>query len=193
MHHHAGTLTDNTVGRLGRPNEDDCELLNILESSRGWFIGLVAQCDYLARRTSAQIETVGSPLLNMAQDMMKTIAQLHQVYSLLASQNSFINIEIARASNVMAELSRSDNQAMLKLSELSRQDAQLMIEIARDSRSVALATTRDSASMRIIAIVTILFLPATFTAVCTLKRWPSQILTFICRRSFLHQSSISLR
>ncbi|KGQ02679.1 hypothetical protein BBAD15_g12103 [Beauveria bassiana D1-5] len=76
----------------------------------------------------------------------------------------FINIEIARASNVMAELSRNDNQAMLKLSELSRQDAQLMIEIARDSRSVALATARDSASMRVIAIVTILFLPATFTA-----------------------------
>ncbi|KAK8142844.1 hypothetical protein G3M48_008092 [Beauveria asiatica] len=82
----------------------------------------------------------------------------------LPRSKRFVNIQIARASNAMAELSRSDNQAMLNLSELSRQDAQLMIEIARDSRSVALATARDSASMRVIAIVTILFLPATFTA-----------------------------
>ncbi|KAJ5518967.1 Mg2+ transporter protein CorA-like/Zinc transport protein ZntB [Penicillium expansum] len=64
----------------------------------------------------------------------------------------------------MAQLSRSDNQAMLNLGELSRHDAKLMIEIARDSRSVALSTARDSASMRILAIVTVLFLPATFTA-----------------------------
>ncbi|KAJ5404123.1 Mg2+ transporter protein CorA-like/Zinc transport protein ZntB [Penicillium cosmopolitanum] len=53
---------------------------------------------------------------------------------------------------------------MLNLGKLSRYDAKLMIEIARDSRSVALSTARDSASMRILAIVTILFLPATFTA-----------------------------
>lgn len=69
----------------------------------------------------------------------------------------------------MAQLSRSDNQAMLNLGKLSRYDAKLMIEIARDSRSVALSTARDSASMRILAIVTILFLPATFTAVSNVK------------------------
>ncbi|KAJ5934261.1 Mg2+ transporter protein CorA-like/Zinc transport protein ZntB [Penicillium verhagenii] len=64
----------------------------------------------------------------------------------------------------MAQLSRKDNQAMLNLGELSRHDAKLMIEIARDSRSVALSTARDSASMRVLAVVTVLFLPATFTA-----------------------------
>lgn len=72
----------------------------------------------------------------------------------------------------MAQLSRSDNQAMLNLGELSRHDAKLMIEIARDSRSVALSTARDSASMRILAIVTVLFLPATFTAVSDPKSMP---------------------
>jgi hypothetical protein len=58
---------------------------------------------------------------------------------------------------------------MLNLSELSRHDAKLMIDIARDSRSVALSTARDSASMRILAMVTVLFLPATFTAVSDVK------------------------
>lgn len=58
---------------------------------------------------------------------------------------------------------------MRMLAELSRRDAELMIEIARDSRSVALATARDSAAMRVIAAVTVLFLPATFTAVSDLK------------------------
>lgn len=56
MHHHAGILTDKTVGRLGYPDHEDYELFNRLESTRGWFIGLIAQCDYLARRTSAQLQ-----------------------------------------------------------------------------------------------------------------------------------------
>jgi hypothetical protein len=58
---------------------------------------------------------------------------------------------------------------MRTLAELSRRDAEFLIEIARDSRSVALATARDSAAMRVIAAVTVLFLPATFTAVSNLK------------------------
>lgn len=41
----------------------------------------------------------------------------------------------------------------------------LMKALAEDSKAVAMATARDSAAMRVIAVVTILFLPATFTAV----------------------------
>ena len=54
---------------------------------------------------------------------------------------------------------------MRSVAELSRQDNQIMLRIAEESRTVALATARDSAAMRVIAAVTILFLPATFTAV----------------------------
>ncbi|KGO48624.1 Mg2+ transporter protein, CorA-like/Zinc transport protein ZntB [Penicillium expansum] len=137
-------VADKTVEVHQFPShEDQKELLVKLENARGWYLGLVTQGEYLMRRTSAQTDTI---------------------HSLLASQNSIVNIDIARASNAMAELSRSDNQAMLNLSELSRRDAKLMIEIARDSRSVALSTARDSASMKVLAVVTVLFLPATFTA-----------------------------
>ena len=53
---------------------------------------------------------------------------------------------------------------MQTIAELSRQDNKLMLQIAEDSKAVALATARDSAAMRVIAAVTILFLPATFTS-----------------------------
>lgn len=55
---------------------------------------------------------------------------------------------------------------MQSLAELSRRDNELMIQIAKNSRQVALATAQDSAAMQVITAVTMLFLPATFTAVC---------------------------
>ncbi|KAI9368841.1 hypothetical protein BJX61DRAFT_546148 [Aspergillus egyptiacus] len=130
IHQYTETLTDRPVGNPQRQSRHDRSELSIkLENARGWHHGLVAQCEYLVPRTSAQIQAV---------------------YALLASQNSIVKIDIARASNVMAELSRSDNQAMLHLSELGRRDARLVIDIARESRSVALSTARDSACMRVI-------------------------------------------
>ena len=38
------------------------------------------------------------------------------------------------------------------------------LEIARDSKTLALATQRDSTSMKTLAVVTMVFLPGTFTA-----------------------------
>jgi hypothetical protein len=61
-----------------------------------------------------------------------------------AQRDSAVNLEISQESKNIAELSRKDNITMQR---------------------VALATARDSAAMRIIAAVTILFLPATFVAV----------------------------
>lgn len=59
---------------------------------------------------------------------------------------------------------------MLVIAENSRRDTQLMLQIAQDSRAVAVSTARDSAALRVIAGVTILFLPATFIAVSTTSR-----------------------
>jgi hypothetical protein len=54
---------------------------------------------------------------------------------------------------------------MRAIAELSCRDNQLMLQIAEDSKTVALATARDNATLRVIAGVTIFFLPATFAAV----------------------------
>lgn len=58
----------------------------------------------------------------------------------------------------VAECSRQENIAMRQIAEDSRR-------IAEDSKAVALATSRDSAAMRTISFVTMIFLPATFVAV----------------------------
>ena len=86
------------------------------------------------------------------------------MYCLVASRDSLTTIEITRASHDLAEKSRSDNLTMQAIAKLSRQDNKLMLKLAEDSRAVALATARDNAAMRVIAAVTILFLPATFTS-----------------------------
>ncbi len=51
---------------------------------------------------------------------------------------------------------------------MSARDNAAMKAIAEDSKNVALLTRLDSTNMRIIAVVTLFFLPGTFTAV----RWP---------------------
>ena len=53
----------------------------------------------------------------------------------------------------------------MQIAEASQRDNAAIKAITEDSKMVALATSRDSAVMRTIAAVTILFLPATFTAV----------------------------
>ena len=62
-----------------------------------------------------------------------------------------MNIEIGDASKKIAEASLRDSAAMKA--------------IAEDSKKVALLTRQDSTNMRIIAAVTLFFLPGTFTAV----------------------------
>ena len=66
------------------------------------------------------------------------------MYSLIGQRDNRLNIEIGDASRKIAEDSK---------------------KTAEDSKKVALLTRRDSANMRIIAAVTLFFLPGTFTAV----------------------------
>jgi uncharacterized membrane protein len=47
--------------------------------------------------------------------------------------------------------------------------------IARDSRALSAAAKRDSSAMKIIAILTTLFLPGTFVAVCQVFPLPGQV------------------
>ncbi|MCJ1283554.1 hypothetical protein MMC26_002884, partial [Xylographa opegraphella] len=47
---------------------------------------------------------------------------------------------------------------------IAREDSKANIDIARASRSIALASQRDSASMKTIAVLTMAFLPATWVA-----------------------------
>ncbi|KAF5126292.1 hypothetical protein E5D57_000189 [Metarhizium anisopliae] len=127
-------------------DNDQRELVYKLQHIDNWFLGVAANCGYLSERATAQSQTV---------------------YCLIASQDSSTNIEIAQSSREIAEQSHKENGAMRSLAELGRQDNELMIQIARDSRAVALAAAQDSAAMQVIAAVTMLFLPATFTATTT--------------------------
>jgi hypothetical protein len=56
-------------------------------------------------------------------------------------------------------------KASLCISEASYRDSTAMKSLAEDSKHVLLATSRDSSLMCIIAILTLAFLPPTFTAV----------------------------
>ncbi|KAI4858956.1 hypothetical protein F4820DRAFT_441217 [Hypoxylon rubiginosum] len=75
---------------------------------------------------------------------------------------------------------------MRAMAELSRRDNELMIQVAKDSRTVAIATARDSAAMQVIAAVTVLFLPAAFTAVRSSEILRGDMLTDSHEDFFLH-------
>ncbi|KAF2182550.1 hypothetical protein K469DRAFT_711724 [Zopfia rhizophila CBS 207.26] len=79
----------------------------------------------------------------------------------MAKKDNDLNIRMAEASLHVAEASQRDNAAMKA--------------IAEDSKQVALNTSRDSAAMRTIAAMTMVFLPATFTAVSSHMHPPSPI------------------
>jgi hypothetical protein len=72
---------------------------------------------------------------------------------------------MTKASLSIAEITQQDNAAMKAIAVDSKAIAERATAVAEDSKMVALATSQDSAAMRIIAVVTIFFLPATFTAV----------------------------
>ena len=59
---------------------------------------------------------------------------------------------------------------------LALQNATVMREMAQDSREATVYTQQDSTDMRIIATVTLVFLPGTFTAVRTSVTCPKTIL-----------------
>ncbi|KAK6609662.1 hypothetical protein H4I96_03593 [Botrytis cinerea] len=121
--------------RIQFGTDDQYDIISKLEHIQSWYLGIAARCRYLSERTNAQSQT-----------------------------DNLTNIEIARTSRNIAEESHRESEAMHALAELSRRDNELMIQVAKDSRAVAIAAAQDSAAMQVIAAVTILFLPATFTA-----------------------------
>lgn len=80
----------------------------------------------------------------------RTKAQVQTVYSMIGQRDNRLNIETAAASREIAATGLFHNQAMKVLAE--------------DSRKIAVLTRRDSLDMRIIAAVTLVFLPGTFMA-----------------------------
>lgn len=70
---------------------------------------------------------------------------------MISQRDSAINLEIAQRSGQVAEQS-------MDIAQLSRKDNLAM-------REVAIAAAKDSATMRVIAAVTLFFLPPTFIAV----------------------------
>jgi hypothetical protein len=71
--------------------------------------------------------------------------------------------------------------ASLRVSEASYRDSTAMKSLAEDSKHVLLATSRDSSMMCIIAILTLAFLPPTFTAVSERSLYEQASLAENCR------------
>jgi hypothetical protein len=64
--------------------------------------------------------------------------------------------------NSLRSSGRTNDNQLFNL--IARQDVNASIELAKDSRTIALAAKNDSSSMKTIAVMTMLFLPATFFA-----------------------------
>jgi Mg2+ and Co2+ transporter CorA len=58
-----------------------------------------------------------------------------------------------------------DNQLNLSIAEHSRHLNKINTDIAKSSQQIAVESRRDNASMKTIAVLTLIFLPGTFVAV----------------------------
>lgn len=63
------------------------------------------------------------------------------------------------------EISFATAVASQRIAEAAQRDGALMKQIAEDSKNVSLRAWRDGVDMRVMAAVTLLTLPGTFTAV----------------------------
>jgi hypothetical protein len=87
------------------------------------------------------------------------------VFSLIAQQDNRINQEIATESRNIADESKRIASESKELAKSSADLAKASKDVAEDSREIAKATKWDSTSMKAIASLTMVFLPATFTSV----------------------------
>ena len=67
----------------------------------------------------------------------------------------------------MTQLDLTITQLQIRLTQ---QDTQSSLSFARTSAQMAVAAKRNSSSMMMIAVLTTLFLPPTFVAVCLVSR-----------------------
>ncbi|KAF2756249.1 hypothetical protein EJ05DRAFT_478258 [Pseudovirgaria hyperparasitica] len=75
---------------------------------------------------------------------------MEQISSLMAQRDNYYSQAIAQESAVLARGARQDNK--------------LMAQLADSSRKIATTSLRDAKAMKAISVVTMVFLPATFTA-----------------------------
>lgn len=109
----------------------------------------------LQSRTASSIQHANIQLQTVSRADIRSLFMLElksaQIYNFVNQRDSQVNIDHAAASR--------------QLAELSLHDSSVMRSIALDSNKVAMQTRRDSTDMRIIACVTLGFLPPTFVAV----------------------------
>ncbi|KAH8797865.1 hypothetical protein F5884DRAFT_150161 [Xylogone sp. PMI_703] len=135
-----------------------------LQSETGLY--LTQQMQISVNSLKSRLEKVRDQFkIETQDDIISKLEHIQSWYSGILARLRYLTGRIeAQIQTVYCLVASQDNITMRTITELSRQDNRLMLQIAEDSRAVALATARDSAAMRVIAAVTILFLPATFTS-----------------------------
>ncbi|KIW76250.1 hypothetical protein Z517_10996 [Fonsecaea pedrosoi CBS 271.37] len=114
---------------------------------RELIVGAQLHGQVLSARTRAQVQTVRASTSSCACQVADPSLQ---VYSMIGQKDNNLNIETAATSQMIARTGLVHSNAMR--------------DMAEDSRNVAILTRKDSTDMRIIAVVTLLFLPGTFMA-----------------------------
>ena len=181
-HDHVGTVNpltmdlDDTTRQINKLNAD----LEWTMYSCRWVGQLLNFMDSVACRYATQAEVNNVPAGEVA-DVQRAMQDSH---AFLRSWNRGIIDRAGYLTKRLQALSQSvssilamavpETEVVQVYSNIAQRDSANSIRIAETgarlaatSHQVAIATSRDSAVMRVITAVTVVFLPATFTAVCT--------------------------
>ncbi|KAL3442462.1 hypothetical protein BJX65DRAFT_312775 [Aspergillus insuetus] len=91
-------------------------------------------------------------------------AKLNQPSKMMEERIEFLLSTIENALDYLALKERMETQQSVVLNLIAQMDGTVNIELAKDSREIAAASKRNSSAMKIVAVLTTLFLPGTFMA-----------------------------
>ncbi|KAL3487814.1 hypothetical protein BJX62DRAFT_240650 [Aspergillus germanicus] len=91
-------------------------------------------------------------------------AKLDQPSQMLEERIEFLLSTIENALDYLALKERMETQQSVVFNLIAQMDGTVNIELAKDSKEIAAASKRDSSAMKIVAVLTTVFLPGTFMA-----------------------------
>lgn len=133
-------------------------------------IGTFIKETYIKFQTLREMRLLETIPVDVDDTLMQNIEYLLNAAAMRRYQAQSLHRRTQSQINVVSEFESRSTMTLKMIFQLysmiSQRDSNINISIAKDSKKIAAATKRDSLAMKTIAILTLIFLPGTFVAVC---------------------------
>ncbi|KAI0096585.1 hypothetical protein GGR51DRAFT_543135 [Nemania sp. FL0031] len=148
------------------PTPPDWKTLDLIAITRDLssFLSRIAFLEMQAETSAYLMQQIAETTALITKTSALDESSIDSLYKVSPRLENVRNLYLGLASRCRYLTKRTNAQAQTVYCLIASQDHVANMDIAGASRDIALMTARDGATMRVIAAVTILFLPATFVA-----------------------------